>query len=751
MKNKINAKTSSFFSFFTLLFVLLLVFSLQGTLTGRAVFVLDDDVTADQIATIATLAGPGDETKMLSEVSLDTGGYIIFSGLDDGDTAIIKENNGNVYVKGNVEDAISVIKNSDYKQLLEESGTLEIVNGEIVVEEEPVVEEVVEEEVIEEEVEEEAVVEEVEEEPTSPYCKQTENGVKGWSSLVGGAFSYPNSCYEPGGSITYAIEYSCASYRGEYYPQSKQVSCLYGCEDGTCKEAEDVLEFGDACIDSDGGDTFNTFGAATFNNEVYEDHCDPADSKALLEYSCSSSGNLRQVKQKCQYMCDSLTGTCYGGYTSGSPTVTISGDDACKDTDAGEAYDGVGRSGTVILNGESYEDSCEQGKSLIEYSCVDGKELGKRRYTCSYTCADNACPQSYTEAVEVLLPVQEKVKGDCTSTATGVTGKDRNGKQRTYENYCGAYATGIGAYETYYLNVAYCDEDNFPALRSYDCGEGYVCSADGTSCVEGEASCEDSDNGIDASTSGVVQYLTASGGSGINYDECTGDKTLTEWYCDGNKAQSETVQCKEYCYGTVCDTMSLECSDTETGADPSVVGYLTYYSLDGTTIAYEDTCTADGKGVTDWYCDGKDVKSQVFSCDGSCSYGGCTASEAPFFSPMTTVDEFLASAQDWSYDMKIVIPSKGSTRDYLAALALVGKYGYPLVKDTEISDWRTIHAIVVGGPSVNSVSKAVIDGGASQEGAYYVYQDPTYYGAVLVVGSDDPKETRKAVKELVKR
>ncbi|MBI4896704.1 MAG: hypothetical protein HY832_04120 [Candidatus Aenigmarchaeota archaeon] len=623
-KRKMFSRFFSLISFLCVAFILLIVLSLQGTLTGKAVIVLDD-----------------------------------------GDTAAIKEKDGNYYVTGNVHDAVKVMQSADYKSLIEEYGVVEIVDGQIVVEEA-----VAEEETI-----------------TGPYCTEAEDGVKGWSSLLGGAFSYPNSCYEPGGLITYAIEYSCASSRGEYYPQSKQVPCRYGCADGACKEAKDVLTFSDTCIDSDGGDTFNKPGAVTLDGEVYEDHCDQTfigDKKArgaLLEYSCSASGNLRQVQQKCAYACDDMTATCYGGYTYGSSTVTISGDAACIDTDAGEAYDGVGRAGTVTLNGESYADSCEEGKSLIEYSCVDGKELGKRRYTCSYACADNACPQSYTEKVEVLLPKPEEVeKGDCTSTATGVTGKDRNGKQRTYEHYCGAYTTGIGAYETYYANVAYCDEDNFPALRSYDCEKGYVCSADGMSCVEGEASCEDSDNGIDTSTSGVVQYLTASGESGMGYDECTDDKTLTEWYCDG-----------------------------------------------------------------------KDVKSTAFSCAGSCSYGSCTALETPLFSPITTVDEFFVSTQDWSYDMKIVIPSKGSTSDYLAALALVGKYGYPLVKDTAVSDWRTMHAIVVGGPSVNTVSKAAIDAGASQKGAYYVYQDPTYYGAVLVVGSDDPKETRKAVKELVKR
>src|SRR3989338_7506260 len=173
---KIKRHLSSFFSFFALTFILLFVFSLQGTLTGKAVIVLDDGVTAEQIAEIATLASSGDETKMLSEVDLSQGGLLIFTRLDDGDTAAIKESDGNFYITGNVHDAVAVMQSADYKSLVEEHGVVEIVDGQIVVEE---VEEEVQEEVVEEvveEVKEEVIEKEGEEEPTSPYCKQTENG-----------------------------------------------------------------------------------------------------------------------------------------------------------------------------------------------------------------------------------------------------------------------------------------------------------------------------------------------------------------------------------------------------------------------------------------------------------------------------------------------------------------------------------------------------------------------------------------------
>lgn len=769
-KRKVFSKFSSFFSFIAVAFILLVVLSLQGTLTGKAVFVLDDEVTADQIATIATLAGPGDETKMLSEIDLDAGsGYIIFSALDDGDSATIKEKDGNIYVAGNIDDAVEVLSDTDYPQLLEDNdGIIEIVNGEIVedVEEEEEVEqeEKVEEiEAVEEETEEvivEEEIEEIEEEPTGPYCKQTENGVKGMSQSFG-AFSYENSCGAYG-TREYATIYSCGSYdRGsrwggvDYFWQTGQPLCRYGCDDGACKEAEDVLEFSDTCIDSDGGDAFDKVGAVTFNGEVYEDVC-AENSDFVYEYSCSSSGTLRKVKQECQYMCETFTnGNCYGGYTKGSPIVLISGEEACKDSDAGDVYDGVGRAGTVTLNGESYADSCEQGKSLIEYSCVDGTELGKRRYTCSYTCADAACPQSYTQGqVETILPVpEEPEKGDCQTTATGVTGTAKTGYTITYENDCSPYTTGTRAYETYYVNSAYCDENNFPALRIYDCEEGYVCSSDGTSCVEKTNYCEDYVSGTDAYVAESVTTKDSSGYFRTQTDYCQ-DTVVVQYACSGTDAMTTETTCPYGCVGGRClyedeEIQYTSCYEQDAGRVPDTYGTLSLYTAILDSTDYGDYCV-DADTVMEYFCteDTTLYTTEQIDCTGGCYNGEC---KTDMGSAITTVDAFLASTQDWYYDMKIVIPNKGSTSDYLAALALVGKYAYPLVKDTEVSDWRTIHAIVVGSPSVNTVSKAVIDAGATKEGAYYVYQDPTYYGTILVVGSDDPKETRKAVKELVKK
>lgn len=916
MKKKINTKISSLFSFFTLLFVLLLLLSFQGSLTGRAVFVLDDDVTADQIATIATLAGPGDETKMLSEVSLDAGGYIIFSELDDGDSAIIKESGGNIYVHGNLEDAAVVIKNSDYNELLEEYGILEIVNGEI--------------------------VKEVEEKEITATCSDASGKV---------TVTYSDGKTETESDSCSGLSFVDATCSSENQIRKIKYSCSYSCSASSgCSAnmygAAEVLESGGvdemppavtsaSCVDSDGGYVKETAGVTTYGFESYTDACSSEMSYSSrrytyeekwyvtegfcynggysvgtekvycgdgytcfdgacvskttsaanvqifsstvkegvssypsckttdlgIDYSVSSTGKVSYtnscsgntefryvctadntyalIQQSCSEGCTAGKG-CNEGYVAKSDatmtkTTFIKDGQSCNE-DQNKNVWGVDSSGTSF----SYQDYCLSAIYVKEFGCTAdydyGTNMNEIRLSEGNTVCENGCD---TEKKECRTERVDLGQASCAETVNGVTGTDYVGRSYTYETRCDTYYTYDTTGQMFVLasqTTAYCDATTQePKSTTVYCGDnqenmgvGYACGLDG-SCIsaddrpkvsscfdpdgldknsfgtvtvydadgamtsysdrcttengkdyvmeqycgssstvaQGEiacdsfclngvcdtmsASCEDSDGGIDASTSGVVQYYTASGEGGMGYDECTGDKTLTEWYCDENKAQSETIQCKEFCYGTVCDTMSLECSDTERGADPAVVGYLTYYSLDGTITPYEDTCSADGKTVTDWYCDGKDVKSQAFTCDGYCSYGSCTAAQTTLLTPITTVDEFFASTQDWYYDMKIVIPSKGSTQDYLAALALVGKYGYPLVKDTDVSDYRTLHAIVVGGPSVNTVSKAVIEAGASREGVYYVYQDSTYYGTVLVVGSDDSKETRKAVKELMKK
>ncbi len=185
-KNK-KPKSSSFYSFLMIGFVIfLIILVFQGTVTGNTIIVLDDNVAADQIAEIAKLASTGDETKMLSEVDVTQGGFLIFTNLNDGNSATIKKDNDNYYVTGNVYDAVKVMQNENYKELVKQQGVVEIIDGEIiveesaeeVVEEEPIVEEVVEEqeEPAEEVVEEETVEEQeelVEEEIyTGVHCSE---------------------------------------------------------------------------------------------------------------------------------------------------------------------------------------------------------------------------------------------------------------------------------------------------------------------------------------------------------------------------------------------------------------------------------------------------------------------------------------------------------------------------------------------------------------------------------------------------
>ncbi|MEK6921210.1 MAG: hypothetical protein AABX82_04965, partial [Nanoarchaeota archaeon] len=327
-QKKLKRHLSSFFSFLALAFILLFVFSLQGTLTGKAVIVLDEGVTADQIAEIAGLASSGDETKMLSEVDLTQGGLLIFTNLNDGDTAAIKESGGNFYITGNVHDAVEVMQTENYKSLVEQYGILEIVNGEIVVEEEVVEEEVVQEEVVEEEVVEEEVVQEEafsskekKGVTTYPFCKTTETGIEFNSGMLGASTTYTNRC-----DSNTEMRYVCTSDNSyNIIEQSCQQGCTRGkgCNEGYVLKADAYLSMEDTfvkegvyCSITDAGNKVQGVDATGASYD-YSDTC--LSSTYLQNYYCTSSYDYSTKKyivyagssnDVCENGCDYTTNTC---------------------------------------------------------------------------------------------------------------------------------------------------------------------------------------------------------------------------------------------------------------------------------------------------------------------------------------------------------------------------------------------------------------------------------------------------------
>lgn len=117
-----------------------------------------------------------------------------------------------------------------------------------------------------------------------------------------------------------------------------------------------------------------------------------------------------------------------------------------------------------------------------------------------------------------------------------------------------------------------------------------------------------------------------------------------------------------------------------------------------------------------------------------------------------TVAAFMEDATKSPNNVVVVIGENAPTGALIIALQLAGKYGFSVVKDNTIDELSSLHAIALGPASINSVSAAALEQGAvaSDEGAYFLYENTEADSAVLVVAGETPKETKKAVKELLK-
>lgn len=111
-----------------------------------------------------------------------------------------------------------------------------------------------------------------------------------------------------------------------------------------------------------------------------------------------------------------------------------------------------------------------------------------------------------------------------------------------------------------------------------------------------------------------------------------------------------------------------------------------------------------------------------------------------------TIDIFMEDSSQFSNTV-IIIGENAPTETFISALQLASTYGFKIVKDSDIEDISTMRAIALGSSSVNAVSAAVLEQGAvaSDEGAYFIYENKETGGVVLVVAG----ENRRAVRDLL--
>jgi hypothetical protein len=715
-------------------FVFLVLLSLNGSLTGHAVLVLDEGVSPEQIAYIANhLVGPGDTAITIDEADLSQQGLIIFSHLDESDVATIAAVDGNIVVTGNLEYATPFLS-YDITVLLEEhDGFVEIVNGAVV---------------------EDDTTEASEEEDEGPLTQCEDDGsTVSYVDVYGQSEEFTDTC-----SGLDFIDYGCvgSAYSQIKYYCTSGCSAMKGCFGGY--SAEEILVSGDGdvavieeayCDDSDGGSEPGSFGEVEgFDGSVpfaYRDECITLTGGSyVMEYSC--------VAYDDGYYVDSQQIYCEVGCENGAcPGLDVS-EATCVETDIGVTY--TDAFGNVVQYDnsctshrdydtatDSYIDSTSYGKWICENDepkstggwCADGETCGQDASCVSVASTESATSCEVTGAAEF----DTTVRGTLTFT-------NADGNVNTYIDECFVNYNGES-----WVHENYCDSDGFDdvaAVGDYFCEFGCLEGACHAEAVE--AYCEDNAQGTDPYVEESVTIRILEGYFSTSSDYCMGD-TLYEYECLGLDAVTVETVCDYGCFGGRClyqdeEIVYTTCYDSDeddilTQGELTLVTanydyvYVADYCIDTNTVA-ELTCQQDADGATK-------VKKEV-DCDGVCEYGRCVGGMA--------VEDFMSSYVEIAYsDVVVVIGENAPTGHLLGALRLASMYGLDVVVDTDIDDISSLKAISLGGASVNTVSGQAIDDGAVRSGLYYLYENKETYGVILIVAGDSPKGTRDAVNVLL--
>jgi hypothetical protein len=239
---------------------------------------------------------------------------------------------------------------------------------------------------------------------------------------------------------------------------------------------------------------------------------------------------------------------------------------ACNDTDGGKNANVTGA--VTVSNGtglKTFSDWCINSTLLREYYC-EGGSVGIINIECAgeYMCENAAC-----------------VRQPCTHSDQGYDrGTTRKG-WTSFRNSCIGPTNG-----TEY----YCDENGNMASRPFGCQAG-------TWCVDGEckpAACNDSD-GRDIYTKGNATTRT-----NVHPDACLDAIRLKEYYCDGNVAAYETIECKAGCSDGICVRQKINCVETDAGDDILTGGTL-LLKTGMVEAEYLDKCT-DNRTLIEYYC-----------------------------------------------------------------------------------------------------------------------------------------------------
>jgi len=277
----------------------------------------------------------------------------------------------------------------------------------------------------------------------------------------------------------------------------------------------------------------------------------------------------------------------------------------CNDS---QASANVSIPGSISVGSVIYKDTCKDGASVRKYFCLSGAPASKV-VICpeNSSCIDGACvgkpSQSEPVAPPQIAPCLDSDNGQDFNIA-GTVSMNSAGTVTNYTDKCNG---------NYDMVEYFCQNDTMASINHH-CDNGERCQ-DGA-CITLEKTCTDT-NINDSSLAGTT---TLYGGGVViesDADICVSDNEKTDFLCQNNSIQNQSIQCKsdEYCYKGAC---LKYCQDFDSGKDYATGSYVV-----GRYGRYDDNCT-NSTTLKEYYCSKDDLPASViYNCPGYCYQDGC--------------------------------------------------------------------------------------------------------------------------------